>query len=110
METYNGSKEIYNALKDGKKLCKVNPNKMPLFYTARGFYKVRYYFMTPRRRMLVRLENGEIYDDRMNIQDMEEEDWYEYPGDEQLIDLTIPEIEEKLGFSIRIIGKWKKDF
>jgi hypothetical protein len=112
---YKGDNEIWDAFKKGKRLCTFEKERMTNLETSPGFwYKKLYYFTNPQmNRYLVKLDNDSVVDCNMNLWEVHCESWVDYDEREQYWkefnekEMTIEEIESKLGYKIKIVANKK---
>ena len=119
MKTYKGDNELWEAFRACKKLCKKNSEKVGSLQTPpmlppdlqnTGWHDIIYIFMNPQmNRMFAYLDNGKSVDYDVDLWGIHNDEWVDYNEKEEEIkkntvrEMTIQEIEEKLGYKVKIV-------
>lgn len=108
MINYRGFDQVYESLKDGKKLCKENEEDMPYYPTTHGFFRILYYVVVDNLMHVgVRLENGEQYTQELSLNQLKHGIWFDYDDLQkyrQPKEYTVKQLEHILGCKIKIVG------
>jgi hypothetical protein len=80
MITYKGDFEIWNALRDGKKLCTIDSTQMSntrdLKDKDNAMYKILYYTSNPQmNRVFAHFLNGDFVDHDMTLWEIHHNEW-----------------------------------
>lgn len=110
MKTYSTLDEIINALCDGKKLCKPKFNLRNIVKNHE-YRKIIYFYTNPQfNRCFAVLDNGETIEEPINIFDLTYgNEWVEYSDlhKDDVKELSVEEIEKKLGYKVKIVSEKK---